>query len=382
MEYVIYTSLEEAKENGKENVREDVYQLWQNCFGDTEAYTDFYFQWVVPYNRIFTLYKEDKLCSMLHLNSYTLVLKGREVKADYIVGVATRQDERKKGYMGLLIDRAFQCMYEEEKPLTYLMPAADAIYYPYDFRKVYLIRKWVAEMKETAQPLSSWNTGSKMVELTTSDSNNRKLLAEFTERILKENYDIYAIRSRKYYEKLLEEMCSTGGGISLIFKGDTIIGYAAYMLDDGFNLAECIYEPVYKKEVLTELYRKFSPYLKEKNTGFEPSIMVRIINLKAFLNCLNANKDIHLVIEAVDERIADNNGVFCIVVEKDKTWVTKTTTELPMIKGDIAALAMLFFGKLKEEEIMELILSEDKENILDVLKELRLGEQIFINEIV
>lgn len=381
MEYVIYTSLEEAKENGKENVREDVYQLWQDCFGDTDAYTDFYFQWVVPYNRIFTLYKEDKLCSMLHLNPYTLVLEGREVKADYIVGVATRQDERKKGYMGLLIARAFQCMYEEEKPLTYLMPAADAIYYPYDFRKVYIIRKWTAEMKEAAAEDKLWDTGSKIVELTASDGNNRKLLTEFTERVLKDKYYIYAIRSRKYYEKLLEEMHSTGGGISLVLKEDNVIGYAAYMLDDGFEMAECIYEPSYKREVLTELYRKFSPFLKEKNSSFEPSIMVRIVNLKAFLNSLSAKKDIHLLIEAVDERIAANNGVFSIVADKDKTVVAEAN-EAPMLKADIAKLSQLFFGKLEREEIMELILSEEKENILEALTELQFGNQIFINEIV
>ncbi len=381
MEYVIYTSLEEAKENGKENVREDVYQLWQDCFGDTDAYTDFYFQWVVPYNRIFTLYTEDKLCSMLHLNPYTLVLEGREVKSDYIVGVATRQDERKKGYMGLLIARAFQCMYEEEKPLTYLMPAADAIYYPYDFRKVYIIRKWTAEMKEAAAEDKLWDTGSKIVELTASDGNNRKLLTEFTERVLKDKYDIYAIRSRKYYEKLLEEMHSTGGGISLVLKEDNVIGYAAYMLDDGFGMAECIYEPSYKKEVLTELYRKFSPFLKEKNSSFEPSIMVRIVNLKAFLNSLSAKKDIHLLIEAVDERIAANNGVFSIVADKDKTVVAEAN-EAPMLKADIAKLSQLFFGKLEREEIMELILSEEKENILEALTELQFGNQIFINEIV
>lgn len=381
MEYKIYTSLEEAKENGIEKVVEDIYQLWQECFGDTSDYTDFYFQWVVPYNRIFTLYKGDKLCSMLHLNPYTLAIKETEVKSDYIVGVATRKDERKKGYMGLLINKALQWMYEEGKPFTYLMPAAEAIYYPYDFRKVYTEENWTREMKETALKSGSGDTGKKLIKLTATDIENRKLLTEFTEAVLKKEYDIYTLRSRKYYEKLLAEMSSTKGGIALVLKEDRLIGYAAYMADAGFKLAECIFEQSFKEEVLIELYREFSPCLPEKEEEFEASIMTRIVDLRAFLMNLHSDREFSLVLEARDDRIAENNGIFSLAVSKDGCMVTESD-EPPVLKGDIAVLTLLFFGKLEKERILNLIVAEDKESVLETIAELQIGSRLFLNDIV
>ncbi|MGN6713326.1 GNAT family N-acetyltransferase [Anaerocolumna jejuensis] len=385
MEYDIFTSLEEAREKGIEKVREDIYCLWQECFGDTDSYTDFYFQWVVPYNRIFTLYKEDKLCSMLHLNPYTLAVKENEVKADYIVGVATRKEERKKGYMGLLIEKALQWMYEEGKPFTYLMPAAEVIYYPYDFRKVYTLENWGMEMEKAVLKGSSKNTGSRLVKLTASDIDSRRVLTEFTEDILRREYDIYALRSRKYYEKLLAEMNSTKGGIALVLKKDDLIGYAAYMQDDGFQIAECIYELSDKEEVLLELYREFSPglslSLNDRKADFEPAIMMRIVNLKAFLLSLYSERETSLVIEAKDERIAENNGVFHLVTGKEGSSVDNTE-EPPMLRGNISDLTLLFFGKLEEEKRKELITVEEKDSVLAVLSELQIGNRLFLNEIV
>ncbi|SHO47212.1 GNAT family N-acetyltransferase [Anaerocolumna xylanovorans] len=381
MEYVMFTSLEEAKENGIEKVREDVYSLWQECFGDSDAYTDFYFEWVVPYNRIYTLYKGDKLCSMLHLNPYTLEVKGNEVKSDYIVGVATRKEERRKGYMGLLIERALQSMYEEGKPFTYLMPAAEAIYYPYDFRKVYTQENWVRKMRETALKESGKEKENRLLRLTVPDKNNRRILTEFAENRLRQEYDVYALRSRKYYEKLLIEVSSTNGGIALVFKKDKLIGYAAYMKDDGLQLSECIYDLAYREEVLSKLYHEFSSCLKEKEEGFEPAIMVRIINLKAFFSSLRSKKDISIVIEAKDDRIPDNNGIFRLDISESGCNVTNTE-DSPMLRGDIGDLALLFFGKLGEEEIKERIVSGDKNSVFEAISEIQLYRRLFLNEIV
>lgn len=380
MDYVIFTSLEEAKESGIEKVREDVYSLWQECFGDSAAYTDFYFQWVVPYNRIYTLYKGDKLCSMLHLNPYTLAAGGNEVKSDYIVGVATRKEERRKGYMGLLIDKALHSMYEEGRPFTYLMPAAEAIYYPYDFRKVYTQENWIGEMREAALKASGEDKKNRLLRLNASDKNNRRLLTEFTGKRLRQ-YDVYALRSRKYYEKLLVEMCSTNGGIALVLKKDKLIGYAAYMQDDGFQLAECMYDLAYREEVLSKLYYEFSSGLEEKEEGFEPAIMIRLVNLKAFFSTLRSKRGISLTIEATDDRIPENNGVFRLDISENGCDVSGTE-EPPMLRGSIADIGLLFFGKLKEEEIKERIVQRDKDSVLEAISEIQLYGKLFLNEIV
>ncbi len=380
MEYKIYTSLEEAKEDGIENVREDVYRLWQECFGDSGSYTDFYFEWVVPYNRIYTLYKEDKLCSMLHLNPYTFEIWEVEVKADYIVGVATKAEERRKGYMGILINEALDAMYKEEKPFTYLMPAAESIYYPYDFRSVYFQEDWMGKIKKYGQD-NRESTEAELVKLGMSDLEERRILTEFTEELLKKSRKYYILRSRKYYEKLLIEMESGQGGIAVIKKNGIPVGYAAYMLEDGLQIAECLYEPDFEKEVFQCLYQEFSSHLRDGADRFKPSIMMRIVNLKVFLEGLTASEEVALIIEAKDDRINYNNKKMLLTLNEDGGYVVDSD-ETPHLYGDIGDLTRLFYGQLEAKEAKTLIQSEKKEEVMKLLSKINLYKDVFINDVV
>ncbi len=380
MEYKIYTSLEEAKEDGIENVREDVYRLWQECFGDSGSYTDFYFEWVVPYNRIYTLYKEGKLCSMLHLNPYTFEIWEVEVKADYIVGVATKAEERRKGYMGLLINEALDTMYKEDKPFTYLMPAAESIYYPYDFRSVYFQEDWMGKIKKYGQDIKG-STEAELVKLGMSDLEERRILTEFTEELLKKYRKYYILRSRKYYEKLLSEMESGQGGIAVIKKNGIPVGYAAYMLEDGLQIAECLYEPDFEKEVFQCLYQEFSSHIRVEADGFKPSIMMRIVNLKVFLEGLTASEEVALIIEAKDDRISFNNKRMLLTLNEDGGCVVDSD-ERPHLYGDIGDLTRLFYGQLEAKETKALIQSEKKEEVMKLLSKINLYKDVFINDVV
>lgn len=380
MEYKIYTSLEEAKEDGIENVREDVYRLWQECFGDSGSYTDFYFEWVVPYNRIYILYKEGKLCSMLHLNPYTFEIWEVEVKADYIVGVATKAEERRKGYMGLLINEALDTMYKEDKPFTYLMPAAESIYYPYDFRSVYFQEDWMGKIKKYGQDIKG-STEAELVKLGMSDLEERRILTEFTEELLKKYHKYYILRSRKYYERLLSEMESGQGGIAVIKKNGIPVGYAAYMLEDGLQIAECLYEPDFEKEVFQCLYQEFSSHIRVEADGFKPSIMMRIVNLKVFLEGLTASEEVALIIEAKDDRISYNNKRMLLTLNEDGGCVVDSD-ERPHLYGDIGDLTRLFYGQLEDKETKAMIQGEKKEEVMKLLSKINLYKDVFINDVV
>ena len=73
---------------------------------------------------------------MLHLNPYELMVNGSKKDVDYIVAVATREPYRKRGYMGKLLRKALRDMYVSGRSFTFLMPASEAIYTPFDFRTV------------------------------------------------------------------------------------------------------------------------------------------------------------------------------------------------------------------------------------------------------
>ena len=56
---------------------------------------------------------------------------------DYIVAVATKESRRGKGYMREVLTKALRDMNLEGRPFTFLMPAAEAIYRPFDFRFIW-----------------------------------------------------------------------------------------------------------------------------------------------------------------------------------------------------------------------------------------------------
>ena len=56
------------------------------------------------------------------------------VPADYLVAVATKVTFRHRGLMRALLTKALRDMEEQERPFTFLMPADEAIYTPFDFR--------------------------------------------------------------------------------------------------------------------------------------------------------------------------------------------------------------------------------------------------------
>lgn len=129
--------------------KEEVYGMWQRNFHDPVPYTDFYFQEVYGKNQILLNVSPEEMASwsegekqgekmpirgMLHLNPYLLHVQGKEVPAHYIVGVATDEEYRRQGVMKDLLVETFSRLRSQGEPFTYLMPADEQYYLPFDFR--------------------------------------------------------------------------------------------------------------------------------------------------------------------------------------------------------------------------------------------------------
>ncbi|MCD8197627.1 MAG: GNAT family N-acetyltransferase [Lachnospiraceae bacterium] len=108
--------------------------LYEEAFPeDTGRFVDFYYQYKTRDNKILVLEQEGAAVSMLHRNPYTLIVNGYELCSDYIVAVATRKEFRHQGCMRALLERALCDMAYQGMPFTFLMPASEGIYAPFDF---------------------------------------------------------------------------------------------------------------------------------------------------------------------------------------------------------------------------------------------------------
>ena len=108
--------------------------LYKEAFPeDTEKFIDYYYTCKTRDNQILALEQDGELVSMVHLNPYTMIVNGFETPVNYIVAVATGKECRHRGYMRLLLVRALQDMAARNMPFTFLMPASERIYAPFDF---------------------------------------------------------------------------------------------------------------------------------------------------------------------------------------------------------------------------------------------------------
>ena len=118
--------------------KQRVYEMWEDNFHDPVSYADFYFSEVYGKNEVLlnqeTQADDDVVKGMLHLNPYTLHVKGQPAQAKYIVGVATDEEYRRQGVMRELLVKTFQELRGRGEVFTYLMPADENYYLPFDFR--------------------------------------------------------------------------------------------------------------------------------------------------------------------------------------------------------------------------------------------------------
>ncbi len=125
--------------------------LYERIFGDSRAYTDFYYREKCRDNVI--VVKEETGCqaetgdaeggpeageilSMAHLNPYLLSVRGLPVRTFMAAAVATVPDRRREGHMRDVLQASFDWLAEQGVPIVILLPVDPAIYEPFGFETV------------------------------------------------------------------------------------------------------------------------------------------------------------------------------------------------------------------------------------------------------
>lgn len=365
-----------------------VRDLWKECFQDTEAYMDFYYSWKTKDNVIFGLYDEKRLISMLHLNPYQLSINGAKANSYYIVGVATDEAYRKRGLMRKLLSAAMRQMYAEQVPFTYLMPAKEAIYLPFDFRIVTVQKRMSIPLHEVRGRYEEPEVVAASVKLRTAAADmepevvsdiwsgdtkaNRKLqgkksesvdsaeahhgnqpqikaflvdsrqitqleeLSQYANHKLARENEIYTVRSSAYYERMIAELKVSNGAILAIEEGGEITGYSAFVLEDGkLEVVEFLCEDRVRDELLQQMYSEVMERLTKQKIAVNseatpsqaPPIMARIIHAKQFFQELRATEQTTITIRVLDPLIVENNAIFTIDCNEEVCSVAKAQVD-------------------------------------------------------
>ena len=324
----------------------DTRRLYEEVFAeDAKSFVDYYYQEKTKDNIIYIVREDDDIQAMLHLNPYTLKVNGNEKKSYYIVAVATRKEYRGRKYMAKLIERSLQDMYQKGVTFTYLMPAAEAIYLPHDFRTVY------------EQNISYYDPKEKPEEdVQVQEAVNEKCteIAAWAEAHLAKQYQVYARRDRAYYERLIKELACEDGKLMVYRKNGEITDVRPY-------------------------------YAGEESAKDEENakIMIRIVDVRRMLMSLRLRSLMAVSFQVTDSLIPDNNR-----------YITMTGTEfsgLMLMEGrpetsegvlTIGALGELIFGAKTVEEIGQEPEVAMSERMMSELKKIIPLSRICLNEAV
>ena len=368
----------DPKEHGKTRL------LWEKVFPeDTGKFLDYYYFVKARDNEIYVVEEDENIRSMLQLNPYLLQVEEEQFLCHYIIAVGTEAPYRKRGYMRQLLYSAMEDMYRRKEPFTFLMPAAEAIYTPFDFRFIY--RQPVAEPEG--------DRGEMKVELRDAKFTDAEEMAAFFAGNFARDYQVYAVRDGSYYQTMILEYGSENGGICLMEDDGAICGMFFYAREGKLEIREPLYLPGYRGEFLKAVRRLCGDgkvpavvYSCEGSLSKDrkPLIMARILHLESLLGAMKVKPGMKIACSfaVIDPILVKNSRVWRIETDGRSENLCVRETEDSEGVLPIAALTSLLFGYRTIEEIRKeegIILTSHLEQ---ELKKLRTLSRVFLNEIV
>ena len=238
--------------------------------------------------------------------------------------------------MALVLRKALRDMYEAGELFTFLMPASEKIYEPFDFRTVY------EQNRPYVRKLDGWE------QVSEKDCGE---IADWAENCLGKKYQVYAVRDEKYYHRMLREYESDGGKLLI-------------MRDQEGKITDFgIWVPQEEPE-------------KEK-------IMIRILDVRRMLMSLQLASLMSVCFTVEDPIIEENNR--CLVLTGTEfSGVMLMDAKPENSEGclPVHALVELLFGAKTIEEIRkeEGVMMTDR--MAGELKKIIPLSRIYLNEVV
>ena len=345
--------------------------LWEEVFPeDAPEFLEYYYTEKTKDNDIYIIEEEQEICAMLHINPYDLYIGGKILQGHYIVAVATKEKHRHKKYMSSLLKRSEEDMRKAKEPFTFLMPAAEAIYSPHGYRFIYDQDQGEIEGEKPGGSYQFFFAGPKDFEE----------MSKFSNQILKERKDVFALRSPYYYERLRKERKSEEGGIVMVRKDKMLVGMFSYiyMKQEGYEIAEPLFlkeEEAAFKEAVFWLTKGEKAFCSGYGTEKKPMIMAKILDVKSMMECLETKEKINLFLTVMEETGQEEIGTYHISGER--TLYVEPLKEKKTVQSiGIGDLTSIIFGYKKPEETA---ISKELRNELLKIKPF---SEVFLNEVV
>ena len=290
----------------------DFYRLWQTCFGDSDAFCDWFFENRFSPEHSVVLESDGEIVSCMQAFPYTIQIRGKDVLGAMLCGVSTHPDHRKKGFMG----KIFSYEMNQLKKMGYLVAVHTPAFLPSYFSYGHLPVADAGYLKCNAIPLQEKNDSFCIL-----DEKNwyrcfplYKKFAEKYSGIIKRTEDDFLRKAADY--------AADGGKLLAYIDNEIIKAYAFYYRTDTEllcveavaedNCWELLVEGLFSQGCGLKLTAKLPTEIEIKNsfTTLErlPKGVMGLCNATDLLKVLNLQ--IPYSFRLKDIVIPENNGVF------------------------------------------------------------------------
>lgn len=309
--------------------------LWREAFPeDSEDFLDYYDQEKMSRNQVLVREEDGVIQSMLHRNPYRLQVRNVCWNVDYIVAVATRADMRHRGYMRSLLIRMMTDMRAQQMPFCFLMPAAEAIYTPFQFAFIYDQPVWKLKEDIKLKYISIEETVSagNMKEMCAEEKTVQQIqqvqsvqmAADWMQRWLEQRYEVFTKRDTDYVTSLVREVKSELGSLEFLYDRERLVGIRG------------IWGREEKEQRLLYTEDGYSELEKEK-----PAIMARIITPETFVPVIHLKENAEaeqliVCLELEDPLIPQNDGRFVWTLDHAGSQLEKLTGQIGTMEEALA----------------------------------------------
>lgn len=109
-------------------VREQVKQLWQDAFNDTDSFVNLYFERIYSDEINYTVEYNGRVVAALQAITFEFKLGNEILKTAYLSGIVTNKNYRNKGFMRQLLDKTHNSLQAKGFDAVWLIPAEEYLF--------------------------------------------------------------------------------------------------------------------------------------------------------------------------------------------------------------------------------------------------------------
>ena len=198
--------------------REEAAALWREIFGDSEAFTNWFFQERFCPEYSCAAYHEGRIVAMTLGRPTEILVEGKVHKALLISGVSTRPEYRKRGLMNLTMHLQIHYARKSGFSCCYLYPNIETLYASLGFRNG-------TDALVIRSDANRWHAPFSLRE-----GAEIPAMRAVYDAICK-SHDGMQIRDDAEFAAILRDYACDGGTCAVAYDGETPVGYICTLAD-------------------------------------------------------------------------------------------------------------------------------------------------------